>query len=44
MVGRWIFRNVAELKNKDRSFWKALKEWDVVVISETWVRREIGRK
>lgn len=39
-----MFRNVAGLKNKDRNFWEAIKEWDVVVISETWVGREIGRK
>lgn len=39
-----IFRNVGELKNKDSSLWEALKGWDVVVISETWVGREIGRK
>lgn len=23
--------------NKDRDFWKKLKEWDVMVFSETWV-------
>jgi len=28
------FWNVAGLGNKDREFWKGLKEWDVVVLEE----------
>lgn len=32
-----VFWNVAGLGNKDGDFWKGLKEWDVLVLSETWV-------
>lgn len=28
------FWNVAGLKNKDEDFWKDLKEWDIMVMSE----------
>lgn len=28
---------MAGLVNKDREFWERLKEWDVLVISQTWV-------
>jgi len=31
------FWNVAGLRNKDRDFWKGLENWDVIVLSETWV-------
>ncbi|EZA49488.1 hypothetical protein X777_12282 [Ooceraea biroi] len=34
---RVAFWNVAGLHNKDECFWKSLKEWDVMVLSETWV-------
>lgn len=42
MVGRggeWkaIFWNMAGLCNKDRDFWEGLKEWDVIVLSKTWI-------
>jgi len=32
---------VADLKDKDDDFWKGLKEWDVMVLIETWMN-EIG--
>lgn len=38
--GEWkevMFWNVAELSNKDRDLWEGLKEWNVIVLSETWI-------
>lgn len=43
--GRWegngvfkvTFWNVAGMENKDKEFWDGLREWDVIVLSETWV-------
>jgi len=37
--GIWkvAFWNVAGLVNKDKDFWRGIKEWDVVTLSETWV-------
>jgi len=37
--GIWkiAFWNVAGLSNKDKDFWRGIKEWDVVTLSETWV-------
>lgn len=32
--------NVAGLGGKDRGFWKELEEWDVIVMSETWVEEK----
>lgn len=36
------FWNVAGLRNKDRDFWKELKKWDVIVLSEMggWMRKD----
>ena len=31
------FWNVAGVRNKDQEFWKGLEEWEVVVMTETWV-------
>jgi len=31
-VRKIAFWNVAGLGNKDREFWKGLKEWDVIVM------------
>lgn len=28
---------VKGLRNKDRNFWEGLKDWEVVVMSETWM-------
>jgi len=33
------FWNVAELENKDRGFWNSLKWWEVIIMSETWVKK-----
>ena len=33
------FWNVAGLKNKDRGFWEGIREWDVVIMCETWMGR-----
>ncbi|XP_024892034.1 vicilin-like seed storage protein At2g18540 [Temnothorax curvispinosus] len=30
------FWNVAGLTNKDKDFWEGIKEWDVIVMMETW--------
>lgn len=35
---RIAFWNVAGLGNKDRKFWKGMKEWDVM--SETWLEEK----
>ena len=32
--------NVAGLKRKDEGFWRGLEEWDVMVLSETWVEEK----
>ncbi|EFN89388.1 hypothetical protein EAI_16183 [Harpegnathos saltator] len=32
-----MFWNVARLWNKDKEFWGRIKEWDVVMMMETWV-------
>lgn len=29
------FLNVARLKNKDSEFWEGLKDWDLLILSET---------
>jgi len=34
---RMMFWNIAGLGNKDRDFWKELENWDVIILSETWV-------
>lgn len=31
---------MAGLCNKDRDFWDGLKEWDVIVLSETWIKSD----
>lgn len=36
--------NVADLVNKDKEFWEGLKDWDVMVLSETWVEVEGWRR
>lgn len=28
---------MAGLGNKDKDFWKGLKEWDIMVLIETWM-------
>lgn len=29
--------------NKDRNFWKGLKEWDVMVLMETWIEERMEK-
>lgn len=41
---RIVFWNVVGLNNKDCEFWKKLKEWDVMVMMETWVDEKNWRK
>lgn len=38
------FWNVASLVNKDKEFWEGLKDWDIMVLSETWVEEEGWRR
>ncbi|EZA62843.1 hypothetical protein X777_01158 [Ooceraea biroi] len=37
---RIAFWNVAGLGNKDKDFWDGIKDWDVMVFSETWVEKK----
>lgn len=30
-----VFWNVAGLRNKDKDFWKGLKDWDIMLFVET---------
>lgn len=30
------FWNVVGLAGKDKEFWRSLRDWDVMVLSETW--------
>lgn len=34
------FWNVAGIERKDRDFWRGIKEWDVVVLVETWLEKK----
>lgn len=34
------FWNVAKVKNKNADFWEKLKEWDVMVLRETWIEKK----
>jgi len=41
---RIVFWNVAGLRNKDKEFWSSLKDWEVVVLLETWIEgKEWGK-
>jgi len=35
-----LFWNVADLRGKDREFWKELEGWEVICLSETWVEEK----
>lgn len=35
-----VFWNVAGLGNKDKNFIERIKEWDLVIMSETWVENK----
>lgn len=32
-----IVKNVAESNNKNKTFWRALEEWNIIILLETWV-------
>lgn len=36
-VFKMAFWNVAGLLGKDKEFWERIKDWDVIVVSETWI-------
>lgn len=40
-IGFW---NIAGLGNKDREFWQGLKNWEVIVLIETWVEEKGWRR
>lgn len=42
-VWKVAFWNVARMGNKDKDFWRGLKEWDVMT-SEIWVNEKGWRK
>lgn len=33
------FWNVAGIRRKDREFWREVTDWDIVVMSETWLEK-----
>lgn len=37
---KMVFWNVAGLRNKDKDFWKGLKDWDIMLFMETWMDRK----
>lgn len=41
---RITFWNVGGLKNKDREFWEVLRDWDVMVLMETWMEEREWEK
>jgi len=44
--GIWkiAFWKVAGLGNKDKDFWKRIKEWDMMTLSKTWVDEKGWKK
>ncbi|XP_067208522.1 golgin subfamily A member 6-like protein 22 [Linepithema humile] len=36
-IGFW---NVAEVRNKDKEFWEGLKNWQVIILVETWMDKK----
>jgi len=36
-IGFW---NVMGLRNKNTDYWEKLKEWEMIVLVETWVERK----
>ncbi|XP_071568793.1 uncharacterized protein [Temnothorax nylanderi] len=34
---KMVFWNVGGITNKDKDFWEGLREWDVIVMMETWM-------
>ncbi|XP_011879508.1 PREDICTED: uncharacterized protein LOC105568414, partial [Vollenhovia emeryi] len=39
-----MFWNIAGLSNKDEEFWRGLKEWEVIILMETWVEKKDWKK
>lgn len=39
-IWKVAFWNVVGVGNKDREFWQRIKEWDVIVLSETWIEEK----
>lgn len=37
---RVVFWNVAGLQCKNRDFWQRIREWDVIILMETWVEEK----
>lgn len=35
-----MFWNVAGVRAKDKDFWARMKEWDVIVLMETWMEEK----
>jgi len=35
-----MFWNIAGLWNKDKDFWKGLENWNVIILSETWLEEK----
>lgn len=35
-----VFWNVVRMGNKDGEFWERLREWDVLVLWETWMDKK----
>lgn len=35
-----VFWNVAGLGNKGRDFWKEVKEWHIIIMSEMWLEKK----
>lgn len=31
------FWNMAGLRNKDEGFWRGLRDWDILILMETWL-------
>lgn len=34
------FWTIAGIGSKDKNFWKELEEWEVMVVSETWLEEK----
>lgn len=34
------FWNVARISNKREGFWKEVRKWDVIIMSETWLNEK----
>lgn len=39
-VRKITFWNVAGIERKEKEFWEELKEWDIMVLTETWLEEK----